>query len=138
MNEDVFVSEESSEVEDNPGNEDQGNESLEALREEVRELREKVDSEDRPEEDIDELSEGERVLELRARLRELDGELKLLGSADRGIFDFTEKTEEEEVEERKLAILLEAERKKTAEELSEIIAAVPDAEPEETDDKWSR
>jgi len=137
MDEDVFVSEEGSEVEDNPGNDDQVMESLEALQEEVRELREKVDSEV-PEENIDELSEGERVLELRARLRELDDELKLLSGSDRGIFDFTEKTDEEEVEERKLVVLLEGERKKAAEALSEIIAAVPDAEPEEADDKWSQ
>jgi len=137
MTDEVFVSEEGSEVEDNPGNEDQVNESIEALQEEVRELREKVDSE-APEENIDELSEGERVLELRARLRELDGELKLLRGEDRGIFDFTEKTDEEEVEERKLVLLLEGERKKAAEELSEIIAAVTDVEPEEAEDKWSQ
>lgn len=86
------------------------------------------------------LGQGERVLALRRHIRKLDEELKLT-AVDSGFLDrvFTEKTDEEEADEKKLAVLLTAERDKAAQELREILAALPDAEPEEDpDDKWSR
>jgi len=190
MNDDIFVPEEGSEGEGNPGNEGGVLESLKALQEEVRELREKISADDpvesileneafrdlirdanaatlerliadtpglddgvqkalrltldkmRENGDGDEEgpSEGARVLALRGHIRKLDEELKALRGEDRGLLNFfTETTDEEEADEKKLAVLLTAERDKAAQELREILAALPDAEPEEDpDDKWSR
>ncbi len=85
--------------------------------------------------DEPELSEGERCLELRSRIRTLDEELEGL-DGDRAAFTSDGKTER--ARDRKLIALYEAQREKAVEELNGILA-VPDAEPEEDpDEKWSR
>lgn len=77
-------------------------------------------------------SEGERCLELRSRIRTLEEEIEGL-NGDRAAF--TEEGVEKRAEDRKLIVLLEAEREKAEKELSEILSTVEDPEPLE--DKWS-
>ncbi len=82
-------------------------------------------------------SEGERCLELRNRIRTLEEDIKDL-DGDR--LAFTEEGEKKRAEDRKLIVLLEAERKKTEKELSEILSAVEDPPDPvlEDEDKWSQ
>lgn len=84
-------------------------------------------------------SEGSRCLELRSRIRTLKEEITDL---DGGRLAFTEEGEKKRAEDRKLIVLLEAEREKTEKELSEILSTVEDPEPLdpalEDEAKWSQ
>ena len=78
-----------------------------------------------------EQSEGQRCLKMRDRIRTLDEEI---GGLDGDRMAFTDEGEQKRARDRKLLALLEAERVKAVEELNGILAAVPDAEPEEDPD----
>jgi len=81
-------------------------------------------------------SEGERCLELRGRIRTLEKEIEDLDGTRPA---FTVKGDEKRAEDRKLIVLLEAERDKTEKELSEILSTVEDPGPVLDDEaKWSQ
>jgi len=81
-------------------------------------------------------TEGERCLELRSRIRLLKEEIAGL-DGDRSAW--TEEGESKRAEDRKLIVLLEAERDKTEKELSEILSTVEDPGPALEDEaKWSQ
>jgi len=80
-------------------------------------------------------SDGARCLELRERIRVFREEVEGL-DGDRSAF--TEEGVEKRTEDRKVTVLLDAEREKAEQELSEILAAVEDPEPSETVDRWGQ
>jgi len=84
-------------------------------------------------------SEGDRCLELRERIRTLKSEIEKLSE---GYSIFTRGRKKKEGEDRKLAVLLEAELEKAEKELSEILSTVedpesPDSSPED-EDRWAQ
>lgn len=105
----------------------------EALRSTLASMRQEGEGDDEPEQDPSE-GEGSRCLKLRQRIQTLGEEIEAL-HGDRTAF--TGEGQRERARDRKLIALLEAEREKAVEELNGILA-VPDAEPEEEDDPWSR
>lgn len=85
--------------------------------------------------DEPELSDGDRCLKLRSRIRTLGEEIEGL-DGDRSAF--TDEGEQKRAKDKKLTALLAADREKAVEELNGILS-VPAAEPgEDPDAKWSR
>lgn len=95
----------------------------------------KIRQESSGEEDEPEVSEGQRCLELRDRIRTLKEEIESL-DGDRAAF--TDEGEQKRSQDRKLIALLEGERKSAIEILNGILAVMPDVKPEGDDDYWSR
>ena len=79
-------------------------------------------------------SEGARCLELRERIRTLKGEIEDL---DGNRLAFTDEGAAKRAEDRKLVVLLEAEREKVGEQLSEILSTV-EGPPPEDEDRWAK
>jgi len=79
------------------------------------------------------LSEGDRCLQLRSRIRTLEEEIEGL---NRNRSAFTDEGDKKRAEDRKLIVLLEAEWEKAEKELSEILSAVEDPEPPDEPDPY--